>query len=46
MVDSFQKAFSVLIAQGLSFIAIELGTVSRQAAYSNLCIDSTVGWIN
>tara|TARA_B100000700_G_scaffold246822_1_gene275956 strand:+ start:103 stop:342 length:240 start_codon:yes stop_codon:yes gene_type:complete len=46
MGDSLQKAFFGLIALGLSCIAIELLPVSRQAAYWNRCLDSTVGWIN
>ncbi len=46
MSDSLQKAFFGIIALGVSCIAIELIPVSRQAAYSNRCIDSTVDWIN
>ncbi|KGG16109.1 MULTISPECIES: hypothetical protein [unclassified Prochlorococcus] len=46
MSDSLQKAFYGVIALGVSCIAIELIPVSRQAAYWNRCIDSTVGWIN
>ena len=46
MGDSLQKAFFGVIALGVSCIAIELVPVSRQAAYWNRCLDSTVGWIN
>ena len=46
MGDSMQKAFFGVIALGVSCIAIELVPVSRQAAYWNRCLDSTVGWIN
>ena len=45
MADSLQKAFFGVIALGVSCIAIELIPVSRQAAYWNRCLDSTVGWI-
>ncbi|ABX09402.1 hypothetical protein [Prochlorococcus marinus] len=41
-----QKAFLGVIALGVSCIAIELIPVSRQAASWNLCLDSTIGWIN
>ena len=46
MGDSLQKAFVGVIALGVSCIAIELVPVSRQAAYWNRCLGSTVGWIN
>ena len=46
MGDSLQKAFFGVIALGVSCIAIELVPVSRQAAYWNRCLDSTIGWIN
>ncbi len=46
MGDSLQKAFFGVIALGISCIAIELVPVSRQAAYWNRCLDSTVTWIN
>ena len=46
MGDSLQKAFLGVIALGVSCIAVELIPVSRQAAYWNRCLDSTVGWIN
>ena len=46
MGDSLQKAFIGVIALGISCIAIELVPISRQAAYWNRCLDSTVTWIN
>ena len=46
MGDSLQKAFFGVIALGVSCIAIELVPVSRQAAYWNRCLDSTLAWIN
>ena len=46
MSDSLQKVFFGVIALGVSCIAIELIPVSRQAAYWNRCLDSTVGWVN
>ena len=46
MGDSLQKAFFGVIALGVSCIAIELVPVSRQAAYWNRCLDSTLVWIN
>ena len=46
MGDSLQKAFFGVIALGVSCIAIELIPVSRQAAYWNRCLDSTLEWIN
>ena len=46
MGDSLQKAFFGIIALGVSCITIELVPVSRQAAYWNSCLDSTVEWIN
>ena len=46
MGDSLQKAFLGIIALGLSCIAIELIPLSRQAAYWNRCLDSTLVWIN
>tara|TARA_Y100001968_G_scaffold246566_1_gene230833 strand:+ start:447 stop:686 length:240 start_codon:yes stop_codon:yes gene_type:complete len=46
MGESLQKAFSAVIALGVSCIAIELIPVSRKAAYWNRCLDSTVSWIN
>ena len=46
MGDSLQKALLGVIAMGVSCIAIELIPVSRQAAYWNLCLDSTIGWVN
>ena len=42
MGNSLQKAFLGVIAFGVSCIAIELVPVSRQAAYWNLCLDSTL----
>ena len=42
MGESLQKAFFGVIALGVSCIAIELIPVSRQAAYWNRCLDSTV----
>ena len=46
MGKSLQKAFSGVMALGVSCIAIELIPVSRQAAYWNRCLDNTVKWIN
>ncbi len=46
MGDSLQKSFIGMIALGVSCIAIELIPVSRQAAYWNRCLDSTILWIN
>ena len=46
MGDSLQKVFSSVITLGVSCIAIELIPVSRQSAYWNRCLDSTVGWVN
>ncbi len=46
MGESLQKAFFGVIALGVSCIAIELIPVSRQAAYWNRCLDSTVKWID
>ncbi len=46
MGDSLQKTFFGVIALGISCIAIELVPISRQAAYWNRCLDSTVTWIN
>ena len=46
MGDSLQKAFFGVIALGVYCIAIELLPVSRQSAYWNRCLDSTVAWIN
>ena len=46
MVISLQKAFFAVIAIGVSCIAIELMLVSRQAAYWNRCLDSTVSWMS
>ena len=45
MAESFQKAFSAVIALGVSCIAIELIPISRQATYWNRCLDNTVKWI-
>ena len=41
-----QKALIGVIAMGVSCIAIELVHVSRQAAYWNRCLDSTIRWID
>tara|TARA_Y100001968_G_C18901626_1_gene500968 strand:+ start:176 stop:439 length:264 start_codon:yes stop_codon:yes gene_type:complete len=46
MGDSLQKAFLGVIALAVSCIAIELIPVSRQAAYWNRCLDSTLTWID
>ena len=46
MGDSLQKTFFGVIALGVSCIAIELVPISRQAAYWNRCLDSTLVWIN
>ncbi len=46
MSESLKKAFFGVIALGVSCIAIELIPVSRQAAYWNRCLDSTVHSIN
>ncbi len=46
MGDSLQRALVGVIALASTCIAIELVPVSRQAAYWNRCLDSTVGWIN
>ena len=45
MGESLQKAFSGVIALGVSCIAIELIPVSRQAAYWNRCLDNTVKFL-
>ena len=46
MGESLQKAFFGVIALGVSCIAIELIPVSRQAAYWNRCLDSTLKWVD
>ena len=46
MSDLLKKACLGVITFGVSCIAIELVPISRQAAYWNRCLDSTVGWIN
>ena len=46
MGDSLQKAFFGVIALGVSCITIELIPVSRQAAYWNRCLDTTIAWAN
>tara|TARA_Y100001968_G_scaffold327051_1_gene371317 strand:- start:457 stop:696 length:240 start_codon:yes stop_codon:yes gene_type:complete len=46
MGDSLQKTFVGVIALGVSCIAIQLIPVSRQAAYWNSCLDSTVAFID
>ena len=45
MRESLKKAFFGVITLGVSCIAIELVPVSRQAAYWNRCLDSTIKWI-
>ena len=46
MGESLQKTFIGVTTLALSCIAIELAPVSRQAAYWNRCLHSTLGWIN
>ena len=46
MNEVIQKTFFGVIALGVSCIAIELIPVSRQAAYWNRCLDSTLSWAN
>ena len=46
MGQSLQKAFFGVMALGVTCIAIQLIPVSRQAAYWNRCLDSTVEWID
>ena len=46
MGESLQKTFIGVTTLALSCIVIELVPVSRQAAYWNRCLDSTLGWIN
>ena len=45
MADSFHKSLIGVIALGVACIAIELIPISRQSAYWNRCLDSTVSWI-
>ena len=45
MGESLQKSFVVVIALGVSCIAVELIPVSRKAAYWNRCFDGTVKWL-
>ena len=46
MGDTLQKACLSVIALGVTCIAIELVPISRQSAYWNRCLNSTIGWIN
>ena len=46
MNEVIQKTFFGVIALGVGCIAIELIPVSRQAAYWNRCLDSTLSWAN
>ncbi len=46
MSDSLNKGFLYLVSIGISCIAIQLIPISRQAAYWNQCLDSTISWIN